>query len=196
MKIFELLKKLFLKENNQVKKDDKSTQVAIPIKTNDNSNNDNIDISINSEYINKRAKLDSEKEFKLKVIENKQKVLAKLIEIKNEYKKCNKCQDIYQENIKNMKVNLSKLNNYIDDNFGYLNEYEDYKKYMFADNSKIYSSSDDTAAEDLVKFLEAYLKSYTEYKPTYFIACDDHKKINQEHEILETKLKDLNKLIK
>lgn len=137
MKIFELLKKLFLKENNQVKKDDKSTQVAIPIKTNDNSNNDNIDISINSEYINKRAKLDSEKEFKLKVIENKQKVLAKLIEIKNEYKKCNKCQDIYQENIKNMKVNLSKLNNYIDDNFGYLNEYEDYKKYMFADNSKI-----------------------------------------------------------
>ncbi|EOA07473.1 Hypothetical protein MYEA_1230 [Mycoplasma yeatsii 13926] len=192
MKIFELLKKLFVKENVGVKNDPNQSKTAITSST----NNENIDILLNSEYIKKRAELDSEKEFKLKVIENKQDVLSRIIEIKNEYKKCEKCQDIYQKNIKDMKLKLSKLNNYIDSNFGFLNEYEDYKKYMFADNSKIYSSTDDNAAEDLVKFLESYLKSYTEYKTSYFIACDDHKNINQEQEILESKLKDLNKLIK
>ncbi|UWD35351.1 hypothetical protein NX779_01790 [Mycoplasma cottewii] len=192
MKIFELLKKLFFKENVQVKEQPKQTKPTIE----NVSNNENINISLNSEYIKKRAKLDSEKEFKLKVIENKQNVLSRIIEIKNEYKKCEQCQDIYQKNIKDMKLKLSKLNNYIDSNFGYLNDYEDYKKYMFADNSKIYSSTDDSAAADLVKFLESHLKSYTEYKTSYFIACTDHININQEQEILETKLKDLNKLIK
>ncbi|AEM68852.1 Uncharacterised protein [Mycoplasma putrefaciens] len=198
MKICKSLKQMFMKlfsrQPKQIAfKNKKKTKKQTNKSLNDNSNN--FDILNLSEYINKRAELDSEKEFKLKVIDQKQEVLSRLIDINNTYKQCDACKAIYQKNLDSMKTKLSKLNKYVDDNFGFLNDPKEYKQYVFADNNKVYSSIDDQAAYDLIKFLEQHLKSYTEYKVGYFNGCKNHTNLAKECEILTKKVKDLDKLI-
>ncbi|AME12821.1 hypothetical protein MmmBen181_0661 [Mycoplasma mycoides subsp. mycoides] len=76
-----------------------------PIETKTENNNNNLDnnsqfyhdISNNKEYIDKRATLDSQNEFILKVISNKAELLEQLVDIKNTFKHCEDCLNIYKK---------------------------------------------------------------------------------------------------
>lgn len=179
----------------------KNKPKAIETKTENNNNNlDNNsqsyhDISNNKEYIDKRATLNSQNEFILKVISNKAELLEQLVDIKNTFKHCEDCLDIYKKNLDDMKLKILRLKKHIDNNYGFLGDEKEYQNYVFIDDVQTYSQTDKSAGLKLVHKLEDHFNKYSNYDIDYFIPCNKHKDLIDKHKILSIKIKDLDKII-
>ncbi|EXU60532.1 hypothetical protein [Mycoplasma mycoides] len=174
-----------------------------PIETKTENNNNNLDnnsqfhhdISNNKEYIDKRATLDSQNEFILKVISNKAEFLEQLVDIKNTFKHCEDCLDIYKKNLDDMKLKILRLKKHIDNNYGFLGDEKEYQNYVFIDDVQTYSQTDESAGLKLVHKLEDHFNKYSNYDIDYFIPCNKHKDLIDKYKILSIKIKDLDKII-
>ncbi|QVJ95161.1 hypothetical protein [Mycoplasma mycoides] len=174
-----------------------------PIETKTENNNNNLDnnsqfhhdISNNKEYIDKRATLDSQNEFILKVISNKAELLEQLVDIKNTFKHCEDCLDIYKKNLDDMKLKILRLKKHIDNNYGFLGDEKEYQNYVFIDDVQTYSQTDESAGLKLVHKLEDHFNKYSNYDIDYFIPCNKHKDLIDKYKILSIKIKDLDKII-
>ncbi|WP_347938470.1 hypothetical protein VQY18_01770 [Mycoplasma feriruminatoris] len=164
-------------------------------KSNVQSSETYTDISNNSEYINKRAILDSQNEFKLKVISNKSEVLEQLADIKNTFKNCTDCLNIYKKNLDDMKLKILRLKKHIDHNYGFLGEEKEYQDYIFIDNIETYSQTDEMAGLKLVNKLEDHFNKYSNYDIDYFVPCTNHKDLIDKYKLLSIKVQDLDKII-
>ncbi|WP_369024578.1 hypothetical protein [Mycoplasma capricolum] len=193
---FNKIKSFFKKKNSAiVYNKHKAIENKKKLNSSDQIDNSSINISNNQEYIDKRAVLDSQNEFKLKVILNKTQVLEQLTQIKNTFKECEDCQNIYRLKIDDMKIKISQLKRYIDHNYGFLGNEKEYREYVFLDNIKSYSQTDDKAGLDLISELENYFNKYLNYDVNYFVPCDKHKNLIDEYKILSIKVDDLDKII-
>ncbi|ADK69388.1 hypothetical protein V2P57_02930 [Mycoplasma mycoides subsp. mycoides] len=174
-----------------------------PIETKTENNNNNLDnnsqfyhdISNNKEYIDKRATLDSQNEFILKVISNKAELLEQLVDIKNTFKHCEDCLNIYKKNLDDMKLKILRLKKHIDNNYGFLGDEKEYQNYVFIDDIKTYSQTDESAGLKLVHKLEDHFNKYSNYDIDYFVPCDNHKNLIDKYKIVSIKIKDLDKII-